>query len=312
MVYTVTLNPALDYEVLVDGFHTGCLNRASREHMHFGGKGVNVSTVLQHLGVETVALGFVAGFTGKALEDGLRDGGIRTDFIHLEEGLTRVNVKIRSGGGGGETEINSQGPAIPAPSMEALLQKLDRLKEGDVLVLAGSLPAGLPGDAYQTILSRVEGRGVLTVVDAAKDVLKGVLPYRPFLIKPNSAELGELLAGVLSQRRKFPPALQASKSKAPEMSWSLWPGTGRFFWTRPESFTVWGYPRDRFATPSARGTPWWPGFWPGGWRHRTTPPLTAWEPPPGPPRPFRKVLPREWKSGLFWRLSDLRISTVFP
>ncbi len=191
VVYTVTLNPALDYEVLVDGFHTGCLNRASREHMHFGGKGVNVSTVLQHLGVETVALGFVAGFTGKALEDGLRDGGIRTDFIHLEEGLTRVNVKIRSGGGG-ETEINSQGPAIPAPSMEALLQKLDRLKEGDVLVLAGSLPAGLPGDAYQTILSRVEGRGVLTVVDAARDVLKGVLPYRPFLIKPNSAELGEL------------------------------------------------------------------------------------------------------------------------
>lgn len=192
MVYTVTLNPALDYEVLVDGFRAGGLNRTSRERMHFGGKGVNVSTVLHSLGVDTTALGFVAGFTGKALEDGLKAGGIPTDFVRLEEGLTRVNVKIRSGGGGGETEINSQGPAIPAPALEALLQKLDRLREGDALVLAGSLPAGLPGDVYQTILNRVEGRGVLTVVDAAKDLLKGTLPCRPFLIKPNSAELGEL------------------------------------------------------------------------------------------------------------------------
>ena len=192
MVYTVTLNPALDYEVLVDGFRAGELNRTSRERMHFGGKGVNVSTVLHSLGVETTALGFVAGFTGRALEDGLKARGIPTDFIRLEEGLTRVNVKIRSGGGGGETEINSQGPAIPAPALEALLQKLDRLGEGDALVLAGSLPAGLPGDVYQTILNRVEGRGVLTAVDAARDVLKGVLPCRPFLIKPNSAELGEL------------------------------------------------------------------------------------------------------------------------
>ena len=190
MVYTVTLNPALDYEVLVDGFRTGGLNRTSREHMHFGGKGVNVSTVLHSLGVETTALGFVAGFTGQALEDGLKAGGIPTDFIHLEEGLTRVNVKIRSGGG--ETEINGQGPAIPASALEALLRKLDRLREGDALVLAGSLPAGLPGDVYQTILARVEGRGVWTVVDAARDLLRGVLPCRPFLIKPNSAELAEL------------------------------------------------------------------------------------------------------------------------
>jgi len=192
VVYTVTLNPALDYEVLVDGFRAGGLNRTSREHMHFGGKGVNVSTVLHSLGVETTALGFLAGFTGRALEDGLKAGGVPADFVWLEEGLTRVNVKIRSGGGGGETEINSQGPAIPPAALEALLQKLDRLKEGDALVLAGSLPAGLPADVYQTILARVEGRGVLTVVDAARDVLKGVLARRPFLVKPNSAELGEL------------------------------------------------------------------------------------------------------------------------
>ncbi len=192
MVYTVTLNPALDYEVLVDGFQAGGLNRTSRERMHFGGKGVNVSTVLHSLGVETTALGFVAGFTGKALEDGLRAGGVPADFVWLEEGLTRVNVKIRSGGGGGETEINSQGPAISPRALEALLQKLDRLGGGDVLVLAGSLPAGLPRDVYQTILARVANRGVLTVVDAARDLLRGVLPCRPFLIKPNSAELGEL------------------------------------------------------------------------------------------------------------------------
>lgn len=192
MVYTITLNPALDYEVLVDGFQAGGLNRTSQEHLHFGGKGVNVSTVLHNLGVETTALGFVAGFTGRALEDGLKARGIPTDFIWLEEGLTRVNVKIRSGGGAGETEINSQGPAIPPPALEALLQKLDRLSAGDVLVLAGSLPAGLPSNVYQTILARVDGRGVLTVVDAARDLLRGVLPCRPFLIKPNSAELGDL------------------------------------------------------------------------------------------------------------------------
>ena len=176
----------------MDGFQAGGLNRTSQEHLHFGGKGVNVSTVLHNLGVETTALGFVAGFTGRALEDGLKARGIPTDCIWLEEGLTRVNVKIRSGGGAGETEINSQGPAIPPPALEALLQKLDRLSAGDVLVLAGSLPAGLPGGVYRTILARVDGRGVLTVVDAARDLLRGVLPCRPFLIKPNSAELGDL------------------------------------------------------------------------------------------------------------------------
>ena len=192
MVYTVTLNPALDYEVCVDGLRAGELNRTKRENLHFGGKGVNVSTVLHRLGVETAALGFVAGFTGKALEDGLSAAGIRTDFVHLEEGLTRVNVKIRSGGEGEETEINSQGPSIPPAALEALLQKLDRLGPEDALVLAGSLPAGLPRDTYRNILARVEGQGALTVVDAAKDLLRGTLPYRPFLIKPNSAELGEL------------------------------------------------------------------------------------------------------------------------
>lgn len=185
----MTLNPALDYEVCVDGFHAGELNRTRREHLHFGGKGVNVSTVLHNLGVETMALGFVAGFTGRALEQGLAAAGIPTDFVRLEEGATRINVKIRSGG---ETEINGRGPAIPQEALEALFRKLERLTEGDALVLAGSLPAGLPGDVYRRILAHMEGRGVLTVVDAARDLLRGTLPHRPFLIKPNTAELAEL------------------------------------------------------------------------------------------------------------------------
>lgn len=130
----MTLNPALDYEVCVDGFHAGELNRTRREHLHFGGKGVNVSTVLHNLGVETMALGFVAGFTGRALEQGLAAAGIPTDFVRLEEGATRINVKIRSGG---ETEINGRGPAIPQEALEALFRKLERLTEGDALVLAG-------------------------------------------------------------------------------------------------------------------------------------------------------------------------------
>ena len=189
MVYTVTLNPALDYEVQVDGFQPGVLNRTKGEALHFGGKGVNVSTVLHNLGVETVALGFLAGFTGQALDRGLQAAGLRTDFTWLDEGLTRVNVKIRSGQ---ETEINSRGPSISASALKSFFQKLDQMTAGDALVLAGSIPAGLPENVYQRILRRVEGRGVLTVVDAARDLLLGVLPYRPFLIKPNCAELGEL------------------------------------------------------------------------------------------------------------------------
>ena len=202
----MTLNPALDYEVCVDGFHAGELNRTRRENLHFGGKGVNVSTVLHHLGVETMALGFVAGFTGRALEQGLAAAGIPTDFIRLEEGATRINVKIRSGG---ETEINGRGPAIPPEALESLFRKLDRLAGGDVLVLAGSLPAGLPGDVYRKILSRVEGRGVLTVVDAVQDLLRGALPYRPFLIKPNIAELGELFGKAALTEEEILPCARA-------------------------------------------------------------------------------------------------------
>ena len=182
MVYTVTFNPALDYVVRMDGFRAGDINRTQSEEVQFGGKGINVSTVLRNLGISNVALGFLAGFTGQALERGLRESGIQTDFIWLTEGLTRINVKIKAGE---ETEINGRGPAIPAAALEELFRKLDRLQSGDILDLSGSIPASLPDDVYQKILAKLEGRGILSVVDATRDLLCAVLPYKPFLIKPN-------------------------------------------------------------------------------------------------------------------------------
>ncbi len=195
MVYTVTFNPALDYVVRMDNFRAGETNRTGSDEVQWGGKGVNVSVVLRNLGVENVALGFLAGFTGQALEQGMRQMGIATDFIWLPEGITRINVKIKAEQ---ETEINGTGPSIPAAALEELFAKLDRLQSGDALVLAGSIPSSLPDDVYQRILARLEGRDILTAVDATRDLLCAVLPYRPFLIKPNAAELGEIFGRTLT------------------------------------------------------------------------------------------------------------------
>ena len=200
MVYTVTFNPALDYVVRMGDFRAGETNRTESDELQWGGKGINVSTVLRNLGIDNVALGFLAGFTGRALDDGLKKTGIRTDFIWLPGGLTRINVKIKAGR---ETEINGLGPAIPAAALEALFAKLDRLQSGDVLVLAGSIPASLPDDVYQRILARLEGKDILTAVDATRDLLCAVLPYRPFLIKPNAAELGEIFGKTLTGDREI-------------------------------------------------------------------------------------------------------------
>lgn len=200
MVYTVTFNPALDYVVRMNGFRAGDINRTQSEEIQFGGKGINVSTMLRNLGVQTVAMGFLAGFTGQALERGLREGRIQTDFIWLPEGLTRINVKIKAGE---ETEINGQGPAIPAAALEELFGKLDRLQSGDILDLSGSIPSSLPDDVYQKILAKLEGRGILSVVDATRDLLCAVLPYRPFLIKPNNHELGEIFGKTLTSDQEI-------------------------------------------------------------------------------------------------------------
>lgn len=195
MIYTVTFNPALDYVVRMDALALGQVNRTVSEDVQLGGKGINVSWVLRELGHENVALGFVAGFTGKAIEDGLAAKGVATDFIHLPAGLTRINVKLKAGE---ETEINGKGPDISAEALEELYHKLDALSEGDVLVLAGSIPASMPSDVYESILARLEGKKVLCAVDATRDLLVNVLKYRPFVIKPNNHELGEIFGRTLT------------------------------------------------------------------------------------------------------------------
>ena len=189
MTYTVTFNHALDYVVWMDTLRPGEINRTQNEAIQYGGKGINVSTVVTALGVDNVALGFLAGFTGRALEEGLRSQGIRSDFIWLPEGLTRINVKVK---GGKETEINGRGPTVDAAALRALQDKLDRLEAGDILVISGSVPAALSHDVYEQILARLEDRGIQFVVDTTRDLLCSALPYHPFLIKPNNLELGEI------------------------------------------------------------------------------------------------------------------------
>lgn len=195
MVYTVTFNPAIDYVVHTGEMKLGATNRSEREEMYFGGKGINVSIVLRELGIQSKALGFTAGFTGEAIEKGLADAGIDTDFVRLETGNSRINVKIKASE---ETELNGQGPDIDEKALSALFEKLDRLSDGDTLVLAGSIPSSLPSDIYERILERLSGKSIRAVVDATKDLLLNVLKYKPFLIKPNNHELAEMFGVTLN------------------------------------------------------------------------------------------------------------------
>lgn len=189
MIYTVTLNPAVDYVLRVDSLTLGKTNRSHTETLSFGGKGINVSRILHTLGIPTTAMGFVAGFTGQALERSLSEAGIPTDLVHLREGATRINVKLKAEC---ETEINAAGPAVPSDAAESLLSKLDRLRAGDTLVLAGSVPPSLPADIYMKILERLSGRGIRFVIDAERSLLTDCLCYKPFLIKPNRQELSDI------------------------------------------------------------------------------------------------------------------------
>ena len=194
MIYTVTFNPAIDYVVHFPQLRPGEINRNESEEFQFGGKGINVSNVLRTLGFDTVALGFVAGFIGEGFEKGLRQMGLKTDLIHVKEGMTRINVKVKAAE---ETEINGIGPVITEADMEKLFEKLDAIGPEDVLVLSGSIPKCLPGDTYERIMARLDGRGIPIAVDATKDLLVNVLKYHPFLIKPNNHELGEIFGKVL-------------------------------------------------------------------------------------------------------------------
>ena len=195
MIYTVTFNPAIDYVVHTDGLKTGGVNRSSYEEIYIGGKGINVSAVLAQLGVQSIVLGFTAGFTGIAIERGVCSMGIEADFVRLRSGNSRINVKIKTDA---ETELNGQGPDIDENAVNGLFAKLDRLEEGDTLILAGSIPNSLPDDIYERILEHLSGKQIRTVVDATGGLLLNVLKYRPFLVKPNNFELEEMFGVTLT------------------------------------------------------------------------------------------------------------------
>ena len=202
MIYTVTFNPCLDYIVGVEDFQLGMTNRPCSEQMFAGGKGINVSIVLKNLGIESTALGFIAGFTGEEIRRKVEKMGITSEFIQLENGFSRINIKLKSIDG---TEINGTGPSIGSEELERLLKKLDTLKKGDVLILAGSIPASLPDSIYSDIMERLEEKEVMIVVDATKDLLVNVLKYHPFLIKPNNPELGDIFGVEIRERDQVAP-----------------------------------------------------------------------------------------------------------
>ena len=202
MIYTVTFNPSLDYIVEVNNFELGMTNRTSYEHMLPGGKGINVSIVLNNLDFDTTAFGFVAGFTGKQICDMVSEYGINTDFIHVDNGFSRINMKIKNIDG---TEINGMGPQISEDNLHSLVSKIDRLSSGDVLVLAGSIPSCISDDIYRRIMERLQGRGVKIIVDATSRLLLNVLEYHPFLIKPNQHELGDIFGVKLESKEEVIP-----------------------------------------------------------------------------------------------------------
>ncbi len=196
MIYTVTLNPSIDYVVNMEQLVEGMVNRVSTEHFYAGGKGINVSQILNQHGISNRALGFISGFTGNFIEGSLKEKGIDTDFIRLSEGYSRINMKIKTTTD--ETEINGMGPHIPKTEIDKLYRQLDLLTADDTLVLAGSIPATLPDDFYEKMMEHVQDRGVKVVVDATKNLLLNVLTYRPFLIKPNHHEIAEMFGVTIS------------------------------------------------------------------------------------------------------------------
>ncbi len=208
MIYTVTCNPSLDYVIDVPGFAPGTLNRTSTEQLYAGGKGINVSWVLHELGVPTKALGFTAGFTGAEIERRVREQGIESGFIRVpdEQGLSRINVKMRSSASGGgsagnlETEINGMGPRITETDIEQLKCRLSEVTPDDMVVLAGNIPASLPDTLYCELMALLKERGVPVTVDASGSQLQAVLQYQPFLVKPNNHELGCLFGLEITDR----------------------------------------------------------------------------------------------------------------
>lgn len=202
MIYTVTFNPSLDYIVSVEDFQLGMTNRTDSELILPGGKGINVSIVLNHLGFANTALGFIAGFTGQEIKKEVENIGIQSDFITIDKGISRINVKLKSIDG---MEINGAGPIIQEDKVTELIKRVTRLGKGDTLFLAGSIPTSMPADSYSEIIKALDGKGVQVVVDATKDLLLNVLQYHPFLIKPNNYELGEIFDIEIKTREEAIP-----------------------------------------------------------------------------------------------------------
>ncbi len=199
MIYTLTLNPSIDYIVRIDELQFGELNRMKKEHFLTGGKGINVSRVLHNLGYDSTALGFIGGFTGQFIESELEKGKIQTDFIEIQD-TTRINLKVKTGM---ETEINSQGPSIDAESAQALLDRINTLRKGDLVIIAGSKAKNLPKDYYQQIIKRIKRAGADFVIDTTGEELRDALQYHPLLVKPNHLELAELYGVTLTTEAEY-------------------------------------------------------------------------------------------------------------
>ncbi|MCD7839079.1 MAG: 1-phosphofructokinase [Erysipelotrichaceae bacterium] len=198
MIYTITFNPSLDYIMHVDNFEYGETNRSSNEEMFPGGKGFNVSTILQRLGYDNTALGFKAGFSGDEIVRMLEERGFILDLVSLDNGFSRINVKMK---GTKETEVNGNGPDIPEDKLALLMNKIDQISDGDTLIMAGSIPSTLPNDIYEQIMIRLQNKDVRIIVDATNELLLKVLPYHPFLIKPNHRELEEIFNASINNQK---------------------------------------------------------------------------------------------------------------
>lgn len=232
MIYTLTFNPSLDYIVTVPKFTCGMVNRTTEEIIFPGGKGINVSMVLKNLGFENTALGFYAGFTGMELKRLVADKGIHAEFIPVDKGMTRINVKLRSEQ---ESEINGQGPAIAASDIDKLYEKLDALKDGDILVMAGSIPDVMPQTMYMDIMKHLQGRNLKIVVDATRDLLVNVLPFHPFLIKPNNHRTGrDFWRGDLRERGCCDLREETAGRGGPETCLFRWQETERYLLPRTD------------------------------------------------------------------------------
>ena len=266
MIYTVTFNPSLDYIVSVDDFRLGLTNRTSSELMLPGGKGINVSTVLNNLGLENTALGFIAGFTGEEIARRVNEMGIKADFIKISQGFSRINLKLKTIDG---TEINGQGPAIPTEKLEELFSKLEQLEKGDVLILAGSIPSTISKDIYKTILKRLAGKEVLVVVDATGDLLKNVLEEKPFLVKPNIHELEEFFnVNFTGKEQVLPYAKELQEMGAKNVLVSM-AGDGALFLSKEGDAYIADAPRGTLVNAVGAGDSMVAGFL-AGWLKKET------------------------------------------